>query len=96
MSTNAHESLRVLVEAFEEHLAAVISRRGDADVAVDDAYDALAEAFDRYEAVLDVEFGESLPMLVDDEGDPEAEELDGHADEDEDDMDDDLDEFTLN
>lgn len=102
MSSNAHEALRVLMAAFEEHLAAVIARRGDEDATVDEAYDALADAFDRYEGVLDVELGESLPMLLDDDGeyepdddDDEDEELDGHAEEDEDELDDDLDEFRL-
>lgn len=105
MDSKAHEALRLLVAAYEEHLAAVLARRGEDDASVDDAYDALADAFDRYEAVLDVEYGETLPMLLDDgeDGDdgedaPEGEvdeELDAHAEEDEDDMDDDLDDFSL-
>ena len=81
--------------AFEEHLAAVIARRGDEDATVDDAYDALADAFDRYEAALDVEFGETLPMIADEDDELDQEELDGHAEEDEDELDDDLDEFEL-
>jgi hypothetical protein len=102
MDSNAHEALRVLVAAYEEHLAAVLARRGEADASVDDAYDALAEAFDRYEAVLDVEYGETLPMLLDDADDSDADEadlaedeLDPHAEEDEDVLDDDLDDFEL-
>ena len=102
MDSNAHEALRVLVAAYEEHLAAVLARRGEADASVDDAYDALAEAFDRYEAVLDVEYGETLPMLLDDADDSDADEddlaedaLDPHAEEDEDILDDDLDDFEL-
>jgi len=102
MDSKAHEALRLLVAAYEEHLAAVLARRGEDDASVDDAYDALADAFDRYEAVLDVEYGETLPMLLDDGEDgedaPEGEvdeELDAHAEEDEDDMDDDLDDFSL-
>ncbi|MDN4484348.1 primosomal protein [Demequina lignilytica] len=95
MSSNAHEALRVLVAAFEEHLAAVIARRGDEDATVDEAYDALADAFDRYEAVLDVELGETLPMIADDDEELDDEELDGHAEEDEDELDDDLDDFEL-
>ncbi len=87
----------MLVSAFEEHLAAVQQRRGEQDVAVDDAYDALAEAFDRYEAAMDVEHGESLPMLLDEDGDLEEEldELDPHAEEDEDELDDDVVDFDL-
>lgn len=107
MDSKAHEALRLLVAAYEEHLAAVLARRGEDDASVDDAYDALADAFDRYEAVLDVEYGETLPMLLDDgeedgedDGDEASdgavdEELDAHAEEDEDDMDDDLDDFSL-
>ncbi|WP_062292048.1 hypothetical protein [Demequina phytophila] len=106
MDSQAHEALRLLIAAYEEHLAAVLARRGDADVAVDDAYDSLADAFDRYEAVLDVEYGETLPMLLDDlemedAGDAEDEDpdeddsLDPHAGEDEDALDDDLDDFQL-
>ncbi|MDN4474243.1 primosomal protein [Demequina sp. SYSU T00192] len=108
MDSKAHEALRLLIAAYEEHLAAVLARRGDSDVAVDDAYDALADAFDRYEAVLDVEYGETLPMLLDDveieepdaddEDDADEEDDDGldpHAEEDEDVLDDDLDDFQL-
>ena len=106
MDSNAHEALRLLVAAYEEHLAAVLARRGDEDATVDDAYDALADAFDRYEAVLDVEYGETLPMLLDegdedgddeDDGDDaeDTEVLDPHAEEDEDVLDDDLDDFQL-
>ncbi|WP_062296073.1 hypothetical protein [Demequina maris] len=109
MDSQAHEALRLLIAAYEEHLAAVLARRGDSDVAVDDAYDALADAFDRYEAVLDVEYGETLPMLLDDieleepdegdESDVDEDEdddgLDPHAEEDEDVLDDDLDDFQL-
>ncbi|WP_062316819.1 hypothetical protein [Demequina maris] len=109
MDSQAHEALRLLIAAYEEHLAAVLARRGDSDVAVDDAYDALADAFDRYEAVLDVEYGETLPMLLDDieleepdegdesDGDEDEDDdgLDPHAEEDEDVLDDDLDDFQL-
>ncbi len=101
MDSNAHEALRLLVAAYEEHLAAILARRGDEDASVDDAYDALADAFDRYEAVLDVEYGETLPMLLDDveleepEDDDEDDALDAHAGEDEDVLDDDLDDFQL-
>ena len=67
---------------------------------VDDAYEALADAFERYEDAVDVEFGEGLPMLLDEdeefeEAPPADEELDAHAAEDDDEMDDDLEEFDL-
>ncbi len=86
----SREALRRLEAAFEEHLAAVAGRRGEDDVAVDDAYDALAEAFEAYESALDDEFGETLPVVLDD-----TDELDSHAAEDEDEMDDDIEEFEL-
>ncbi len=86
----SREALRRLQAALEEHLAAVAGRRGEDDVAVDDAYDAVAEAFEAYETALDDEFGESLPLVLDD-----SDELDAHAAEDEDEMDDDIEEFEL-
>jgi hypothetical protein len=104
MSTNAREALRQLTGALEAHLEAVIARRSATDAAVDDAFDAVAEAFERYEGELDSAFGESLPLVLDDfddaddddtDDDDEAEPLDGHAVEDEDDLDDDIEEFDL-
>ncbi|MDN4473118.1 primosomal protein [Demequina zhanjiangensis] len=86
----SREALRRLQAALEEHLAAVAARRGDDDVAVDDAYDAVAEAFEAYDSALDDEFGESLPLMLDD-----SDELDAHAVEDEDELDDDIEEFEL-
>ena len=109
MTIDAREALRHLTTAFENHLEAVATRRSPADSAVDDAYDALAEAFERYEEALDLEFAEAIPLVVDDSDDDEADEddddvefdgdddasIDGHAVEDEDDIDDDIEEFNL-
>lgn len=104
MSADANEALRRLVATLEEHLEAVAMRRGDEDAAVDDAYEAIATAFERYEETLDTEYGETLPLVLedsdaeeyDDGDDPEADEaLDPHAVEDDDDMDDDIEEFDL-
>ncbi|MFW7415001.1 primosomal protein [Demequina sp. SO4-18] len=111
MSAEATEALRRLMAALEEHLEAVAMRRGDEDAAVDDAYEAVATEFERYEEKLDSEYGETLPIVLDDsegddeyddEDDPSAEgegdgddPLDPHAVEDDDDMDDDIDEFDL-
>ena len=110
MTGNAREKLRLLVAAFEEHLEAVASRKSPADAAVDDAYEALAEAFEAYEEAIDVEFAESLPVVLDDsddfdddtdddddddDDDPLLDSLDPHAEEDEDDMDDDIEVFDL-
>lgn len=102
MSTDARESLRLLVAALEEHLEAVASRRGATDAAVDDAYEKVAEAFEQYEEALDVDFAEALPLMLDDDDADDDDdpgdfdnELDAHAAEDEDDMDDDIEEFDL-
>jgi len=67
MSTQARDALRLLTAAMESHLEAVATRRGPVDAAVDDAYDAVAEAFEAYEEALDVEFAESLPLVLEDD-----------------------------
>lgn len=88
MSTQAREALRHLTAALEAHLEAVESRRSATDAAVDDAFDAVAEAFERYEDELDAGFGEALPFVLDDEV---AESLEGDDEEDDDEQDDDED-----
>lgn len=98
MSANAREALRLLVASLEEHLEAVASRRGPSDAAVDDAYEGVATAFEKYEEALDLEFAEGLPIVLDEDDDfDEAvdEPLDPHAAEDDDEMDDDIEEFDL-
>lgn len=87
MSANAREALRHLNAALEAHLEAVESRRSATDAAVDDAFDAVAESFERYEDVLDSEYGEALPLMLDDEV---AEALEGDIDDD-DDLEDEID-----
>jgi len=84
MSNQAREALRHLTAALEAHLEAVESRRSQEDASVDDAFDAVAEAFERYEDELDVGFGESLPIVLDDG----AVEVDDDDDDDTDDVDD--------
>ena len=97
-----------MTAAFEAHLEAVEARRSSADAAVDDAFDAIAEAFESYEYALDAAFGESLPLVLDDEPDAFDEEeddddeddeddeaIDSHAVENEDELDDDIEEFDL-
>ncbi len=109
MTANARDALRHLTTAFEDHIEAIATRRGPNDAAVDDAYDVLAESFERYEDALDVEFAESVPMVLDDadddggegdrgefiDDDDESEDIDAHAEEDEDQLDDDIVEFDL-
>jgi hypothetical protein len=88
MEAEVREALRHLITAFENHLEAVASRRSPNDAAVDDAYEALAAAFERYEEKLDLEFAEGLPLVLDDvdddadDADFEYEEGDDEDDED--------------
>lgn len=89
MSANAREALRHLTAALEAHLEAVESRRSATDAAVDDAFDAVAETFERYEDVLDTEYGEALPLILDDEIADALDEADDSAEDDELDDDDD-------
>ncbi|HZJ40326.1 MAG TPA: primosomal protein [Demequina sp.] len=87
MSTNAREALRQLTGALEAHLEAVLARRSSEDAAVDDAFDAVAESFERYEEALDSTFGESLPIVLDDDL-TESYDDDDDSDDDSDDDDD--------
>lgn len=102
MTSHSRDALRLLVAAFEEHLEAVASRRSSDDAAVDDAYESLAEAFEKYEEALDVEFAESLPLVIDDsddeysaDEDDDGEDSDVVSPVDEDDDDEDIEEFDL-
>ncbi len=84
MEADVREALRHLITAFENHLEAVASRRSPDDAAVDDAYEALAAAFERYEEQLDLEFAEGLPLVLEDDDaddDFEYDEADEDADE---------------
>jgi hypothetical protein len=74
MEAEVREALRHLITAFENHLEAVASRRSPDDAAVDDAYEALAAAFERYEEKLDLEFAEALPVVLDDADDDDGDE----------------------
>ncbi|HEX7589467.1 MAG TPA: primosomal protein [Demequinaceae bacterium] len=90
MEAEVREALRHLITAFENHLEAVASRRSPDDAAVDDAYEALAAAFERYEEKLDLEFAEGLPLVLDDvdDGDDDSDfEYDEGDDEDDDESD---------
>lgn len=82
MATDPRAALDRLVAALEAHLAAAQRRRGDDDPAVEDAYSALADAFEVYEEALYTAFDEVTPFeLFDDAEDA----LDDEDDEDEDD-----------
>jgi hypothetical protein len=96
MEAEVREALRHLITAFENHLEAVASRRSPDDAAVDDAYEALAAAFERYEEKLDLEFAEALPVVLDDaddDGEDDEAEFEYVEDDvdDEDDIEDDVD-----
>jgi hypothetical protein len=86
MESDVREALRHLTTAFENHLEAVIARRSPEDAAVDDSYEALAEAFERYEESLDMEYGEDLPLMIEEEDIDDVEEDDDLDDEDDDDI----------
>lgn len=88
MTTDPRAALDRLVAALESHLVASQQRRGDADPAVVQAYDTLADAFDTYDEALFDSYGETTPFeLPEDDGD-----LSDDDDEfDEDDLDDDFD-----
>ncbi len=102
MTVNARQALSQFVSALEVHLEAVAARRGPDDAAVDEAYEAVAIAFERYEDVLESEHDESLPLVIDDDSDfdaddAELDDADSDLDDDDSDIDDeDIVEFDLN
>lgn len=103
MSADPRAALDRLVAAFERHLEASSTRRGEDDPSVIATYEDLADAFEVYDAALYDAYGEMTPLDIytdedDDEGDDEREaDLDDHDDEDGDDarlysgLDDDID-----
>ncbi len=77
MTIDPRVALQSLVAAFEEHLAAAAARRGEKDPAVEDAYRAIADAFEVYEEVLYDAYGEVTPLeIYDDEEAPDEDLLD--------------------
>jgi hypothetical protein len=88
MTADPRGALAALVTAFERHLEASASKRGEEDPTVIAAYDDLADAFAAYDDALLQAYGEMTPLDVydgDDDGDDEDEdddELDDHSDED--------------
>lgn len=92
MSIDPKDALDRLIVAFEDHLQAVQSRRGDDDPMVDDAYYAVADAFELYDSVVGQVFAEALPLYLaededDDDDDPEdddeaTDDISGLADDD--------------
>jgi len=91
MTTDPRAALDRLVAALESHLVASQQRRGDADPAVVQAYDTLADAFDTYDEALFDAYGETTPFELPDDEDDTSDDLDDEDDFDEDDLDDDFD-----
>ncbi len=91
MTADPRAALATLVAAFERHLDASATRRGENDPAVVAAYQDLADAFDVYDDLLLDSYGEVTPLEIysgpfdDEDTDADEDDLD---DEDEDDDDD--------
>ena len=96
MTADPRGALANLMTAFERHLEASASKRGEEDPTVIAAYDDLADAFAAYDDELLQAYGEMTPLDIydgddddDDDDDDDAgqdddddEEIDDHPDED--------------
>ncbi|WP_270887998.1 hypothetical protein [Pedococcus sp. 5OH_020] len=85
MTADPRGALANLFTAFERHLEASASKRGEEDPTVIAAYDDLADAFATYDEALLQAYGEMTPLDIydgEDEDEDEDEELDDHSDED--------------
>ncbi|MEP6854531.1 MAG: hypothetical protein ABJA33_03615 [Pedococcus sp.] len=85
MTADPRGALADLVAAFERHLEASASKRGEDDPSVIASYDDLADAFATYDDALLQAYGEMTPLDIydgDDDDDEDEEELDDHSDED--------------
>ena len=93
MTADPRGALANLMTAFERHLEASASKRGEEDPTVIAAYDDLADAFASYDDALLQAYGEMTPLDIydgdeddeddeDDDADDVDEELDDHGDED--------------
>jgi hypothetical protein len=92
MNADPRAALANLTAAFERHLEASASRRGENDPTVVSAYQAVADAFDLYDDALLEAYGEVTPLEIysgDDDGDEDDDDdddgdevLDDHTDED--------------
>jgi hypothetical protein len=85
MTKDPRVALEVLVSSLEEHLSAIVSRRGEEDPAVDAAFLRIADAFEDYEDALYEAYGEVTPLdLYDDDEDDDDDSEDDEDDSDED------------
>jgi hypothetical protein len=80
MTADPRAALATLMSAFERHLEASASKRGEDDPTVLAAYEDLADAFETYDEALLAAYGEMTPLEIYD--DSEDEEIDDHSDED--------------
>ncbi len=86
MTSDPRAALDRLVAALEAHLVAAGRRSGEADPAVVQAYQHLADAFEVYDEALYTAFDEVTPfVLYDDAADEEEDADDDDADDDADD-----------
>ncbi|GGH57411.1 hypothetical protein [Rothia aerolata] len=94
MSNDPRAALATLTNALEEHLTAIVNRRGEHDPAIDNAYVAVANAFERYEEALFDTYEEVTPLEVYiDDDDEDFDDFDEDFEDDDDDIDyEDLDE----
>lgn len=76
MSNDPRAELALLTSALEEHLAAITNSRGEQDASIENAYVAIANAFERYEEALFETFEEVTPLEVFIEDDDDEEEFD--------------------
>ena len=60
-------ALRQFVAALERHLDACASKRPGSDQEIQEAYDQVASAFEKYEDVLESQYQEYLPIVAEDE-----------------------------
>lgn len=83
MTADPRGALADLVAAFERHLEASASKRGEDDPTVIASYDDLADAFASYDDALLQAYGEMTPLdIYDGDDEDDDEELDDHSDED--------------
>ncbi|HEY7721794.1 MAG TPA: primosomal protein [Pedococcus sp.] len=80
MTADPRAALATLMSAFERHLEASASKRGEDDPTVLAAYEDLADAFETYDEALLAAYGEMTPLEIYDDSDDE--EIDDHSDED--------------
>lgn len=67
MQEDPQVALRTLVAALERHLDTCLSKRPGSDKEIEEAYDQVSDAFEKYEGLLEESFGEFLPIISEEE-----------------------------